>query len=219
MLRSLATLVGKGPPHPPKGIDPRGVSAGALGGPKKCRLRTPLRCKAQGGGGAPPTNLILLRNQWSRALPVAQDAASQPRGTPAPACRHLAGRLSRPANLAGRLGKPTGSSPSPPAPPAPRGASLQDPLASLARPSSRPPGARTCPPPGPLTARPQHAHSTPRVASLRVGDPASAGLAVSPPERNPGVSGRRPRCVVCPLPAECRLVRGVLLRGLLGTQA
>ena len=175
----------------------------------------PCGAKSWGSGGAPPTNLILLRNQ--RRRPGAERAHAS--GSPAPACRHLAGRLSRPANLAGRLGKPTGSSPSPPAPPAPRGASLQDPLASLARPSSRPPGARTCPPPGPLTARPQHAHSTPRVASLRVGDPASAGLAVSPPERNPGVSGRRPRCVVCPLPAECRLVRGVLLRGLLGTQA
>ena len=40
-----------GAPDPPLGVDPRGVSGGGPGGPKKCRLRTPLRCKAQGGWG------------------------------------------------------------------------------------------------------------------------------------------------------------------------
>ena len=51
-------------PLPPKGFDPRGAPAGApLQGAKKCPPEHPCGAKPRGGGGAPPTPLILLRNQ------------------------------------------------------------------------------------------------------------------------------------------------------------
>ena len=52
--------------------DPR--PPGPKGG-KKTTFLGACGAKLWGSGGAPPTNLILLRNQWSRALPVARDAA------------------------------------------------------------------------------------------------------------------------------------------------
>ena len=58
------SVSGRSPPHPPLSFDPRGSrEAWALGGPKKGLSGTPCGAKPRGSGGAPPTNLILLRNQ------------------------------------------------------------------------------------------------------------------------------------------------------------
>ena len=63
------SVSGRSPPHPPLSFDPRGSrEAWALGGPKKGLSGTPCGAKPRGGGGAPPTNLILLRNQCCRIV-------------------------------------------------------------------------------------------------------------------------------------------------------
>ena len=64
------SVSGRSPPHPPLSFDPRGSrEAWALGGPKKGLSGTPCGAKPRGGGGAPPTVLILLRNQRSAPRP------------------------------------------------------------------------------------------------------------------------------------------------------
>ena len=118
------SVSGRSPPHPPLSFDPRGSrEAWALGGPKKGLSGTPCGAKPRGGGGAPPTNLILLRNQRT---PVRVRRTRRSRGTPgtqhpppgasrgvspgpptsrgvsaSPPARHPARRLRR--RLAGRL--------------------------------------------------------------------------------------------------------------------
>ena len=71
----------------PWGVDPRGslpAPGGSLGGPPKNGASgTPCGAKPRGGGGAPPTNLILLRNQRSRprrSSPTRSPAARPARG-------------------------------------------------------------------------------------------------------------------------------------------
>ena len=67
------------PPDPPSATGAGGLWGALgpliLGGAKKCTFLAPCGAKSWGSGGAPPTNLILLRNQWSRALPVARRTA------------------------------------------------------------------------------------------------------------------------------------------------
>ena len=61
----LCRLVTGAPPPPFLIFDPRAPKPAQIR-PKKGRIFPSfwaLRCKVQGGGGAPPTNLILLRNQ------------------------------------------------------------------------------------------------------------------------------------------------------------
>ena len=68
-------------PLPPKGFDPRGAPAGApLQGAKKCPPEHPCGAKPRGGGGAPPTPLILLRNQRRRFDGLGRRHARTPRG-------------------------------------------------------------------------------------------------------------------------------------------
>ena len=68
------TLRGSSPPTDPPG-PPSATGGGVprgplwpliLGGAKKCTFLTPCGAKSWGSGGAPPTNLILLRNQRPR---------------------------------------------------------------------------------------------------------------------------------------------------------
>ena len=78
------SVSGRSPPHPPLSFDPRGSrEAWALGGPKKGLSGTPCGAKPRGGGGAPPTNLILLRNQFEATeRPAAARTVPAPRGLP-----------------------------------------------------------------------------------------------------------------------------------------
>ena len=74
-------------PLPPQGFDPRGgPEGGPLRGPKKCPPDPPCGAKPRGGGGAPPTGLILLRNQLPSESPRAAAAAASPTA-PAPPLR------------------------------------------------------------------------------------------------------------------------------------
>ena len=56
-----------GPPEPPSATGAGGLwrplGPLILGGAKKCTFLDPCGAKSWGSGGAPPTNLILLRNQ------------------------------------------------------------------------------------------------------------------------------------------------------------
>ena len=141
-----------GAPDPPLGVDPRGVSGGGPGGPKKCRLRTPLRCKAQGGWGGsahcPDPTAQSARRVAKRPGPRAHRPPS------------ASARPPRPARGASRLAHARGASRLAPGTPTPRrrsrrprGASRLVRLAALAAPTSRPPGRRHRLPPGrPLSA-------------------------------------------------------------------
>ena len=189
MLRSLATLVGKGPPHPPKGIDPRGVSAGALEGPKSAASGPPCGAKPRGGGGAPPTNLILLRNQFeaterpaaARTVP-ASTCLPAPRGASRPAPSQLAARLCS-AHL---LASPTATASPRPS----RGVSGGSGSLALARPPTTPlagPGSpSTRPPLGPLSSPGEGRFAPCPAAAQR---PASGPARAEPK----GSQGRRPR--------------------------
>ena len=66
-------------PLPLLGFDPRGVPEGdPLRGSKKCPPEPPCGAKPRGGGGAPPTGLILLRNQRSARAEKAQRRHHRP---------------------------------------------------------------------------------------------------------------------------------------------
>ena len=116
-------------PLPPKGFDPRGAPAGApLQGAKKCPPEHPCGAKPRGGGGAPPTPLILLRNQRRGRRPGVSrhprvlGGSDTPQTTPAePASRGVRHRHARPAGPTHRD-----------APRRPRGASDPDSLRSRA---------------------------------------------------------------------------------------
>ena len=92
-------------PLPPQGFDPRGgPEGGPLRGPKKCPPDPPCGAKPRGGGGAPPTGLILLRNQRLRAEPApavahpVRTASSRPNH---PGSAGLAGRQTPPRHPRG----------------------------------------------------------------------------------------------------------------------
>ena len=175
------SVSGRSPPHPPLSFDPRGSrEAWALGGPKKGLSGTPCGAKPRGGGGAPPTNLILLRNQRSAPRPGRRSTRPAPR----PPSGQLAARLSRPADLlllasprhgfaaalAGRLGwfGLAGARPPP-----------TTPLAGPGSPSTRPPL-------GPLSSPGEGRFAPCPAAAQR---PASGPARAEPK----GSQGRRPR--------------------------
>ena len=88
--------VGRAPPSPPVGFDPRGGPEGApLRGAKKCPPDPPCGAKPRGGGGAPPTPLILLRNQRRQRQDAARRRAAHAGDTSAPTTPALAGLAGR----------------------------------------------------------------------------------------------------------------------------
>ena len=104
LFARVGSAVGRSP-LPLLGFDPRGGPEGdPLRGSKKCPPDPPCGAKPRGGGGAPPTGLILLRNQ--RPARPRRRAAVSPSRTPAlapttPAPAGLAGRQTLPARHAG----------------------------------------------------------------------------------------------------------------------
>ena len=95
-----------GPPGPPSatgGGVPRGpLGPLILGGAKKCTFLAPCGAKSWGSGGAPPTNLILLRNQRTRVDAASRERAALSPGPPG----QLAARLAKPAPPARGASRP-----------------------------------------------------------------------------------------------------------------